>query len=420
MQKHISHSAKFLQRRKFLLVLPLIVFPFLTMLFWALGGGKGVHAAGNHKKTIQGFNMDLPAAKNPSDSTWNKLNYYEQADKDSARLRQLMKSDPYYTLPLAVTEGPDHTPTELLDNERRRPSMDSSEALMHRKLAELDRQLNEAAPTHMDDEPARRQKIVRRTSPASPASEVDRLERMMQAMQDGNGETDPQLAQLSGMLEKIMDIQHPERVQQKIQEQSQQQRGKILSVQGVKEDPITVLDAAMPPPSLNGVYSLEASNTIPGNESNVIRGIIPSTQTLVNGATVKIELSHEVFINGILIPAHHFVYGTAQLSNERLMVSINSVRYQDHLLPVALAVHDLDGMAGLYVPGAITRDVAKQSADQSLQSLGMLSLDPSLGAQAASAGIQTAKNLLSKKVRQIKVKVKAGYQVLLKDMNERK
>jgi hypothetical protein len=44
-------------------------------------------------------------------------------------------------------------------------------------------------------------------------------------------------------------------------------------------------------------------------------------------------------------------------------------------------------------------------------------LNPSIGVQAASAGISAAKNLLSKKVRLIKVTVKAGYRVLLWDKN---
>jgi hypothetical protein len=46
-------------------------------------------------------------------------------------------------------------------------------------------------------------------------------------------------------------------------------------------------------------------------------------------------------------------------------------------------------------------------------------MDPSLGAQAASAGIQAAKTLISKKVKLVKVTVKAGYQVLLRDNNQK-
>ncbi|MEI9808557.1 MAG: hypothetical protein WDO16_12190 [Bacteroidota bacterium] len=60
----------------------------------------------------------------------------------------------------------------------------------------------------------------------------------------------------------------------------------------------------------------------------------------------------------------------------------------------------------------------KQSADQTIQSLELASLDPSLKVQAANAGIQTAKSLLTKRTKLVKVTVKAGYQVLLKDDNK--
>jgi Conjugative transposon, TraM len=47
----------------------------------------------------------------------------------------------------------------------------------------------------------------------------------------------------------------------------------------------------------------------------------------------------------------------------------------------------------------------------------LTSLDPSFKAQATAAGISAAKNLISRKVKQVKVTVKTGYRVLLKDKN---
>jgi hypothetical protein len=79
----------------------------------------------------------------------------------------------------------------------------------------------------------------------------------------------------------------------------------------------------------------------------------------------------------------------------------------------------MDGLSGIHIPGAITRDVAKQSADRSMQTIGLTSLDPSWQAQAAGAGIEAAKTLVSRKVKLIKVTVKAGYQVLLRDEKQK-
>jgi len=78
----------------------------------------------------------------------------------------------------------------------------------------------------------------------------------------------------------------------------------------------------------------------------------------------------------------------------------------------------MDGMEGIYVQGSISRDVARQSGDNAVQSIGIGSLDPSISAQATAAGIETAKTLLSKKTKLVKVFIKAGHKVLLKDNNK--
>jgi hypothetical protein len=46
-----------------------------------------------------------------------------------------------------------------------------------------------------------------------------------------------------------------------------------------------------------------------------------------------------------------------------------------------------------------------------------LSMDQSLGTQAATAGISAAKGLIGKKVRKIRVKLHNGETVLLRDNN---
>jgi hypothetical protein len=72
-------------------------------------------------------------------------------------------------------------------------------------------------------------------------------------------------------------------------------------------------------------------------------------------------------------------------------------------------------MAGIRVPGTVTRDASKESASQALGGLGIASLDPGLGSQAANAGLQFAKSLASRKVRLVRVRLPAGYRVLLRN-----
>jgi len=94
---------------------------------------------------------------------------------------------------------------------------------------------------------------------------------------------------------------------------------------------------------------------------------------------------------------------------------VTSIREGNGVMPVSLEVFDLDGMSGVRVPGAINRDVSKQSADEAINTLGVAPVDASVGGQATAAGLQAAKTLLSRKVRLVRVSLKAGYRVLLKN-----
>jgi len=250
------------------------------------------------------------------------------------------------------------------------------------------------------------------------SSDVDRLEQMMHMVNQPTGE-DPELKQLNGMLDKILEAQYPERVQEKLKQTSEAARGQVFAVSSKKDNSITHLDTHHSTgDAVNGFYSLIGMTDIEDSQ-NAIQAVIHERQTIVDGSTVKLRLSNDVFINGIHIPKDNFLYGIASLRGERLSIKINSVRYKNSLFPVELSVYDMDGLNGIYISGAITRDVAKQSADRSMQTIGLTSVDPSWQAQAAGAGIEAAKTLVSRKVKLIKVTLKAGYQVLLCDERQK-
>src|SRR5437868_6429996 len=86
-----EQSQKFLRKRKFLLVIPVLIVPFLTMAFWALGGGKGKPSTTVVAKA--GLNTKLPDARLKADKGLNKMSFYDMAQKDSQKLKEAYEKD---------------------------------------------------------------------------------------------------------------------------------------------------------------------------------------------------------------------------------------------------------------------------------------------------------------------------------------
>ena len=425
-------SLKMLRQRKMLLVIPLLVLPFITILFWVLGGGKMDNAKAQ-SVIKEGINLKLPNPNFKEDAPLDKMNYYDQAALDSVKLNELIKKDPNYRSQSFQGDSAEVARDTAFNrsNFRKvstglntRVYRNPNEEKVQKKLEALQKAINKPVIA-----PAQNRDFiedVKTNATALPSNDVDRLEQMMQTLNQPETQ-DPELHQLSGMLEKILDIQHPDRVQEKLRKASETQRGQVFTVTTKgKEDVISALQNAKNTNPVdsgmaskpNAFYSLEESSSADYMQ-NAVKAVVHETQTIVNGSTIKLRLSTAIFINGVMIPKDNFLFGIASLKGERLAIKINSLRYNNSLFPVELSVYDMDGLSGIYIPGAISRDVAKASVDRSMQTLGVTSLDDSWGAQAAGVGIEAAKSLLSKKVKLIKVVVKAGYQVLLRDEKQK-
>lgn len=413
------HSISFRREKRLYTVLPLLVIPCVTFIFWVLGGGSADQTI--VKTEGAGFNASLPEPflkDGPSD----KLAFYEKADRDSAALRELQRADPYYSGQIA---GQSFTQeSRLLGLPEKKQSFDQghqAEAQINQKLEELKSVLaakQETPPL------AAAQDLTSELEKQTPAAtDIDRLEKLVESIHAPSSVPDPEMEQLDQMLEKVLDIQYPERVEDRLAEQSRQEKEKVFAVTTIEHQiPISCMscekELVTPADDLPfetvGFYGLddELNSQAP---VNLIEAVVHETQEIVAGSTVKLRLTHEVFIAGVLIPKDEFIYGIAVLNGERLQIQIKNIRYGQTLFPVALRVFDLDGLDGIHIPGAITRDAAKQSGDRAIQSVGLSTFDRSIGAQATAAGIELSRNLLSRKVKLIRVTVKAGYQVLLRD-----
>lgn len=404
------------RKRQALLVLPLLVIPFLTLAFWALGGGKGEAFAQGSGSML---NLQLPNAQLKNNAAEDKMSFYDQAEKDSARVRKGQRTDRLSLAPSPVDASTGSQLARTVPSYNPYPSTpgsdkDPNEEKVYQKLAQLNRQLHNPVLTADNANQLADKNVALKNSSNEEA--VKRLERTMQTTNDNGGEVeDTEMNNLNQMVEKVLDIQHPERVRKRMKEKETTISGESFAATGSKEKAsVSLLDtASKKEASGNGFYSWSLPDETAA--STAIEAAVHESQTLVDGAVIKLRLLQEITVHGTPIPKDVFVFGIASLNGERLAVAINSIRYRNTLLPVKLTVYDLDGLPGIYIPGAITRDVAKSSVDNAAQMLEITSLDPSLKAQATSAGLGAVKSLLSKKTKLVKVVVKAGYQVLLKD-----
>jgi hypothetical protein len=348
---------KIVSKQKFFLVLPVVVIPFCCFVFYLLGGGRGDVM----KKTARefGVNTQFPAFPAIRQAFQEKMKTYEQADKDSVRKAQFQRQDPYRQP--VVASGPKHFPVVGSGSDASSP--DQRAALLQRQLERLQQTMRSPAAA-----------VRPLVTPAVVGRERVAEEHV----------ADPQLDRLNAMLDKVLRIQHPE-------EHVGLERSAAGG--GVSADEVLPVDSSV----------------------NSIAAVIPENQVLTSGTTLLLRLTDSVRLPGEVLPPGEVVYGLASISNDRLLVHVSTFRRGHSLYPVDWQAYDLDGLMGIHIPGMLERDVAKQSADQGVSALNVLSVDPNIGAQAAGAGIQAAKTFLGRKVRQVRVSVRAGYQVLLRN-----
>lgn len=444
-----------MRQQRFLVMLPALLVPFLTLVFVALGGGKNGNAVSS-AGSGGGIDMNLPQAYLKDRPVGSKMSYYRQAEKDSLSEQRQLERDRYIDAmdPSTFLSSPESSArspslsgpanqssrvafpgtgdviSTLKSGRDFSPpvsgSKDADETRIYSKLSQLKKLVDGSEPQPALMAPSPPDTVS--SGPAFNGAGVRQMQQMMQAMQQSGGD-DTEMAQINAMLEKILDIQHPQRVEEKLDREMARKEGRALRVStgdqgnaasffdGSKENADGPDSAGGEKSPSGGFYSLTAKPEL--KSLLAIDATVYGRQVLEDASVVRLRLSNDIHIRGTLIPRGTLVYGVASFQGSRLQIRIKSIRYGNFLFPVNLAVYDLDGMEGIYVPGGSARQAVSRSADQAMQTLGLQALNPSLSAQAASAGIETARRLLHNRIRTVRVTVNGGYQVLLKDQGEK-
>ena len=146
--------------------------------------------------------------------------------------------------------------------------------------------------------------------------------------------------------------------------------------------------------------------------------MVHETKTLVNESTLSIRLSEEMQVGRAEIPAGSLLIAVSKFQGGRLQLKISSIQSEDNIYPVEINVYDNDGQMGLYVPysaeqNAVSDIVANMSQTSGTNIMMTQSAGQQIAADLSREGSTGTIWLFSKRVRQLKVTVKAGHQVLL-------
>lgn len=169
--------------------------------------------------------------------------------------------------------------------------------------------------------------------------------------------------------------------------------------------------------SRNTSFYTPISNNVT-EEKNTIAACIHGDQTITDGQAVRLRILEPMSVKGTVVPRNAIVTGTTKIQGERLDIAIASLEYRGMVTPVSLLVLDSDGQKGIFIPNSMEASAVKEVAANMGSSLGSsINISTNAGAQLASdlgkGVVQGTSQYIAKKMRTVRVHLKAGYKVML-------
>jgi len=202
-------------------------------------------------------------------------------------------------------------------------------------------------------------------------------------------------------------------------------KNKAVPVKQVTHQVVSALGQPMSNAEFVATHTTERNygfNTAVGgttvSEKNTLSACINGAQSVTDGQAVKLRLLEPMAVADRIIPRNAALVGTTRIQGERLGITVTSLEYEGTVIPVELSVYDTDGQPGIFIPNSMELDAVKEVAANMGGSLGSsINISTDAGAQLASdlgkGLIQGTSQYIAKKMRTVKVHLKAGYKVML-------
>ena len=417
-RKELTEEEK-LKRNK-MMVLGAAVIGMVVIVLWlfsSLGGGSD-DAVGR-----SGFNTEMPDADKGSTGIADKSKAYEMdgVKKNQQTRHDLGAYSVSETDSVAVTDDmnlmakAEHKDEEVSPAKQRvqqsaaacnelsqtlgsfyQPSGDAANEELKSRIAELEQKLSSqtSANNTVDDQMALMEKSYQLAAKYIPAA------------QGGSGQV-----AYAGAGEQGTSGQ-------------QGKKRKVSPVQQVAKTVVSVLSNQMyDSEDDDGGFAFNSFNTAVGanggvSRKNTISASVYGYQTVTDGQTVRLRLLEPMAVDERIIPKNSIVVGSTKIQGERLCITITSIENGRMIIPVELSVYDTDGQEGIFIPNSMEVSSAKEVAANMGGSMGS-SINISSDAKAQLVSdvgkglIQGTSQYVAKKMRTVKVHLKAGYQVLL-------
>ena len=396
------------QRRK------MIVFP---LMFLAFAGCMYLIFAPADKEdmnveSVGGFNADIPLPAEDGIIA-DKQAAYEQAMMNRKR-QEKIQSLQDFGFTTEEEAGETKPEIDLIPDEEDVQPQRAGGASSANAYRDINHQLSTFYETPVVDE--EKEDLKRQV-----AELTDRL----QQQQNATPTADDQMALLEKSYELAARYVNGGQVAQVPVTGSIERKPDAVAVQAVRETTVSGLQQPMSDADFIRAYSQPRNygfNTAVGTGyamgKNTVAACIHQDQTLTDGQAVKLRLLEPMQAGNIVVPKNTLVAGTAKVQGERLDILVSSIEYAGNIIPVELAVFDTDGQKGLSVPSSMEQEAFNEAMANIGSGLGTsISFAQSAGQQVAmdvTRGLlQGTSGYLAKKFRTVKVKLKAGYKVML-------
>ena len=400
-----------IQQRRKMIVFPLMFLAFAGCMYliFAPSGKEDVNV-----ESVGGFNADIPLPAEDGIIA-DKQKAYEQAMLNRKQQDKIQSLQDFGFTGDDETEEP-QAEIDLMPEEDPKPQRGGGASYSANAYRDINRQLSTFYETPAVDE--EKEDLKRQV-----AELTDRL----QQQQNATPTADDQMALLEKSYElaaKYMNSGQGQVAQVPVTG-GIDRKPDAVAVQAIRETTVSGLQQPMSDADFIRAYSQPRNygfNTAVGTGyamgRNTIAACIHQDQTLTDGQAVKLRLLEPMQAGNIVVPKNTLVAGTTKVQGERLDILVSSIEYAGNIIPVELAVFDMDGQKGLSVPSSMEQEAFNEAMANIGSGLGTsISFARSAGQQVAmdvTRGLlQGTSGYLAKKFRTVKVKLKAGYKVML-------